>query len=609
MSVEISCHGSDYIVRQILKVLIKGGARIARPGEFTQRAFLNGQFDLVQAEAVADLIAADSEVSHRTALTQLRGGFSKKLQALRDELIHFASLVELELDFGEEDVEFAQRDDLRQLIHNLQGTIHPLIESFDYGNALKDGVPVAIIGSPNVGKSTLLNALLNEEKAIVTEIAGTTRDVIEDTLVLEGLKFRFIDTAGIRETQDLVESLGIERSRKAMEKADVVLMLYDSEETLREVELLARELPEGKKIIWVRNKVDLASPHDSHPIGTHLSISAHTHLHLEALKSAIVAQVQNQAGTDTVVTNLRHYEHLVKTSAALDEVLQGLDAGITGDFLAQDIRLAHSTIWAKSRVPSCRTIYWRIFFPNFVSESKQPYSYLLMKKQLLFLVLTLLFVGAAPRKISWVAIGDSITYLNDHPDETGNRLTQGYLTQLTEHFPRVEYSNQGHNGWTAIKIAESLDKLGLVKADVYTVFLGTNDWWQGRPLGTLADYEQNTGPATVNGAFRLITDKLKQLNRKARIILITPMQRGDFVYISNPKNNAYGSYKPKKDQTLEQVANAVLEIGKLENMPVVDLYHKSGMNAENMVHYQATERSGDWRIPELYLPRLYYDSL
>lgn len=507
-SVEISCHGSDYIVRQILKLLVKGGARIARPGEFTQRAFLNGQFDLVQAEAVADLIAADSEASHRTALTQLRGGFSKKLLALREELIHFASLVELELDFGEEDVEFAQRDDLRELIQNLQGTLHPLIESFDYGNALKDGVPVAIIGSPNVGKSTLLNALLNEEKAIVTEIAGTTRDIIEDTLVLEGLKFRFIDTAGIRETQDVVESLGIERSRRAMEKADVVLMLYDSEATLRDVELLARELPAGKKIIWVRNKVDLSpSPSPSrrrepalplswkergpggeveqtfqsltqkipepvlenarrlrqtetkaeellwklvrnrqlndlkfrrqHPLtegfvldffcaeyrlgieldgsvhqeseqklydlarseelkllynidvvrfsntevlshttsvlekilatieglshkqrapaplslpnepptlrvtpGTQIDISAHTHLHLEALKSSIVAQVQNQAGTDTVVTNLRHYEHLVKTSAALDEVLEGLDAGITGDFLAQDIRLS-----------------------------------------------------------------------------------------------------------------------------------------------------------------------------------------------------------------------------------------------------------------------------
>lgn len=226
-----------------------------------------------------------------------------------------------------------------------------------------------------------------------------------------------------------------------------------------------------------------------------------------------------------------------------------------------------------------------------------------MKKLLLFLVLTLVFVGAAPKKISWVAIGDSITYLNDHPDETGNRLTKGYLTQLTEHFPRVEYINQGHNGWTAIKIAESLDKLDLVKADVYTVFLGTNDWWQARPLGTLADYEQNTGSATVNGAFRLITDKLKQLNRKARIILITPMQRGDFVYINNSKNNAYGSYKPKKDQTLEQFANAVLAIGKLEKIPVVDLYHNSGMNAGNMVHFKrlkdpATGEYRDYTYPD-----------
>ncbi|WP_439558892.1 tRNA uridine-5-carboxymethylaminomethyl(34) synthesis GTPase MnmE, partial [Dyadobacter sp.] len=205
-SVEISCHGSSYIIGQILRSLIMEGARIASPGEFTQRAFLNGQFDLVQAEAVADLIAADSKASHKTALNQLRGGFSKKLTALRTELIHFASMIELELDFGEEDVEFAQRDDLRALILRLLESIEPLIRSFDYGNAIKEGIPVAIIGSPNVGKSTLLNALLNEEKAIVTSIAGTTRDVIEDTMVLEGLKFRFIDTAGIRQTTDVVES-------------------------------------------------------------------------------------------------------------------------------------------------------------------------------------------------------------------------------------------------------------------------------------------------------------------------------------------------------------------------------------------------------------------
>lgn len=338
-SVEISCHGSDYIIRQILKLLVNGGARIARPGEFTQRAFLNGQFDLVQAEAVADLIAADSAASHRTALTQLRGGFSKKLQALREELIHFASLVELELDFGEEDVEFAQRDDLRQLIQNLQTTIHPLIESFDYGNALKDGIPVAIIGSPNVGKSTLLNALLNEERAIVTEIAGTTRDVIEDTIVLEGVKFRFIDTAGIRETQDVVESLGIARSRRAMEQADVVLMLFDSEETRREVEVLAAGLPDGQRVIWVRNKVDLA-PNAADSSNISVAISAQTHLNLDTLKSTLLTQVHTHAPQDTVVTNQRHYEHLLKTSQALDEVLQGLNSGVTGDFLAQDIRLA-----------------------------------------------------------------------------------------------------------------------------------------------------------------------------------------------------------------------------------------------------------------------------
>ncbi|TDB67138.1 tRNA uridine-5-carboxymethylaminomethyl(34) synthesis GTPase MnmE [Arundinibacter roseus] len=344
-SVEISCHGSDYIVRQILKMLVSEGARMAKPGEFTQRAFLNGQFDLVQAEAVADLITADSDVSHRTALNQLRGGFSKKLYLLREELIHFASLIELELDFGEEDVEFAQRDDLRQLIMHLHQTIHPLIDSFSFGNALKEGIPVAIIGSPNVGKSTLLNALLNEEKAIVTEIAGTTRDVIEDTLVLEGMKFRFIDTAGIRETLDVVESMGIERSRRAMEQADLVLFLYDSEQTLREVEQLAKGLNTEKKYIWVQNKIDLPDQNSTFTSEVSSSenqvkISAHAQIGLDELKSVILAQVHQQAATDTVVTNLRHYEHLLKTSAALDEVLNGLDAGITGDFLAQDIRLA-----------------------------------------------------------------------------------------------------------------------------------------------------------------------------------------------------------------------------------------------------------------------------
>lgn len=340
-TVEISCHGSDYIIRQILKLLVQNGARLARPGEFTQRAFLNGQFDLVQAEAVADLIAADSAASHRTALNQLRGGFSKKLAFLREDLIHFASMVELELDFGEEDVEFANRDDLRALINNLQTTIAPLIDSFDYGNALKEGIPVAIIGAPNVGKSTLLNALLNEEKAIVTSIAGTTRDVIEDLLYLDGIKFRIIDTAGIRETVDVVESIGIERSKKAMNQADVVVLLFDSPETYAEVEQLAEGLEEGKKVLWVRNKADLTSPNGGAGGEVEIPISAKTGTGIEDLKKALVAvAVAAKAADDTVVTNLRHYEHLVKTQQALSDVLNGLAIGITGDFLAQDIRLA-----------------------------------------------------------------------------------------------------------------------------------------------------------------------------------------------------------------------------------------------------------------------------
>jgi tRNA modification GTPase len=335
-TVEISCHGSDYIIRQILKLLVRSGARLARPGEFTQRAFLNGQFDLVQAEAVADLIAADSAASHRTALNQLRGGFSKKLASLREELIHFASMVELELDFGEEDVEFADRDDLKRLISRLQSAIAPLIESFDFGNALKEGVPVAIIGAPNVGKSTLLNALLNEEKAIVTAIAGTTRDVIEDVLYLDGIKFRIIDTAGIRETEDVVESIGIERSKQTIEKADIVLALFDSQQTLSEIAPLADDV----KTIWVQNKTDLGETPFEVSNDRLIRISAQKKEGLEELKKAITQRVFNEKKTDTVITNLRHYEHLVKTQQALNDALNGLEMGITGDFLAQDIRVA-----------------------------------------------------------------------------------------------------------------------------------------------------------------------------------------------------------------------------------------------------------------------------
>ncbi len=209
-----------------------------------------------------------------------------------------------------------------------------------------------------------------------------------------------------------------------------------------------------------------------------------------------------------------------------------------------------------------------------------------MKRFLLLLCVLFLCLGSAPRKITWLALGDSITYLNDHTDETGNRITKGYLTLIKERYPQVEYINQGHNGWTAVKIAESIESLGLVKADVYTVFLGTNDWWQGKRIGSLTDYQQATGNGTIYGSFRTIIDKFHSLNKKARIILITPMQRGDFVYINNPSNNAYGSYKPNMDQTLEQVVDALIQIGKSEKLPVVDLYHDSALTLENMVRFK-----------------------
>ena len=226
-----------------------------------------------------------------------------------------------------------------------------------------------------------------------------------------------------------------------------------------------------------------------------------------------------------------------------------------------------------------------------------------MKKIFLLAVLVFISLASKPRKVVWVAIGDSITYLNDHQNETGNRITKGYMTLISEKHPQVEYINQGHNGWTSVNIADKIESLGLVKAVVYTVFLGTNDWWQGKVLGSITDYEQNTGTGTVYGSFRVISNKLRQLNKKARVILITPMQRGDFVYINSAKNNAYGSYKPKKDQTLEQFANAIVDIGKLEKFPVVDLYHDSGITLENMVNFKKlkepqTETYKNYAYPE-----------
>lgn len=336
-SIEISCHGSSYIIGSILKLLIKEGCRMASPGEFTQRAFANGQFDLVQAEAVADLIAADSAAAHRAAMHQMRGGFSKKLASLREDLIHFASMIELELDFGEEDVEFADRDDLRKLIHDITIQIRPLISSFDQGNVIKEGVPVAIIGTPNAGKSTLLNALLNEEKAIVSDIAGTTRDTIEDILIVNGRKFRFIDTAGIRKTEDTVENIGIDRSRKAIDKAEVVIILYENEVDKNYLFETFKSAFTHKKLLLVRNKIDIDNYQAKE---NELGISAKERQNINELLDELTTIYSLEQSGDTVITNLRHYEHLIKTQEALDEVLNGLDNGITGDFLAQDIRLS-----------------------------------------------------------------------------------------------------------------------------------------------------------------------------------------------------------------------------------------------------------------------------
>lgn len=336
-SIEISTHGSDYIVKRVLKLLIENGCRLADPGEFTQRAYLNGQFDLAQAEAVADLIAADSAAAHSIAMNQLRGGFSKKLEILRTELINFASLVELELDFGEEDVQFADRKDLEDLIDKIQGQILPLISSFESGNVIKEGLPIAIIGAPNAGKSTLLNTLLQDDKAIVTDIPGTTRDVIEDKLIIEGRKFRIIDTAGIRETEDIIENMGIERSLAAMNSAKMVILLYDSQESYAYLKTLIEKLDSSKTLLWVQNKTDLNIQIIN---ADHLHISAKNQIGLNALTDKIIEKSSINAQHDIIVSNMRHVEHLSKASEALQDVYHGLQTGITGDFLAQDIRLS-----------------------------------------------------------------------------------------------------------------------------------------------------------------------------------------------------------------------------------------------------------------------------
>ena len=343
-AVEISCHGSPFIIKEIIKALLHAGARLAQPGEFTKRAFLQGRFDLAQAEAVADLINAETDNARQAALNQMRGGFSKEINHLRENLIHFASLIELELDFGEEDVEFAKRDDLRALILKIQSYLQALIDSFDQGNVIKNGVPTVIAGKPNAGKSTLLNALLNEERAIVSEIPGTTRDAIEDEIILGGINFRFVDTAGLRETQDVIEAIGVERTRDRMKKASLILFLIDLANTTEtEIGEQIQDLSDlGIPYLMIGNKMDQAENGLVKKLESQnfIFISASNKTNLPLLKEKILEKIQvKEVKTgDVMVTNLRHYQNLLQTKEALTRVLNGMESGITGDFLAMDIR-------------------------------------------------------------------------------------------------------------------------------------------------------------------------------------------------------------------------------------------------------------------------------
>lgn len=343
--VEISCHGSNYIIQQILNLLIRKGARAAKPGEFTLRAFLNGAFDLSQAEAVADLIASDSKASHDVALQQMRGGFANELKGLREQLIHFASMIELELDFAEEDVEFANREQLRNLIMQINKVLYRLIASFEMGNVLKNGVPIVIAGRPNVGKSTLLNALLNEERAIVSDIAGTTRDTIEDELNIEGVIFRFIDTAGIRETADVIEAKGVERTLERMKQAKLIIYMVDALQSSEELETQLSELKQlGVPYLALINKADLLTPEKREPFEQQevLFLAAKEGVGIDELKQQLLAKVNlhHINTSETLVSNIRHVEALKNTEAALQRVLQNIDNPVTSDFLAMDIKQA-----------------------------------------------------------------------------------------------------------------------------------------------------------------------------------------------------------------------------------------------------------------------------
>ena len=349
--VEISCHGSAYVQQQILQLLLQQGCALAKPGEFTQRAFLNGKMDLSQAEAVADLIASTSAASHRMAMNQMRGGFSNELLKLRTQLLNFVSLVELELDFNEEDVEFADRTQLKSLATTIERLILKLSDSFRVGNAMKNGIPVALVGETNVGKSTLLNVLLNEEKAIVSDIHGTTRDVIEDSVNINGITFRFIDTAGIRDTKDKIENMGIERTYQKIEQASIVLWILDCTQLSEHMEWLTDRIAKratGKKVILVFNKIDKITEDERDVLtqmfeqfeGERIYISARERINTDGLQNALVAaaQLPEINPGDVVVSNIRHYEALQNAHSSICRVIDGLDSGISGDFLSQDIR-------------------------------------------------------------------------------------------------------------------------------------------------------------------------------------------------------------------------------------------------------------------------------
>ena len=350
--VEISCHGSVYIQQEIIQLFLRQGCRMADAGEFTLRAFLNGKLDLSQAEAVADLIASDNAASHQIAMQQMRGGFSSEISKLREALLNFASLIELELDFAEEDVEFADRSQFKELIERITFVLKRLIDSFAVGNVIKNGIPVAIVGEPNVGKSTLLNALLNEERAIVSDIAGTTRDTIEDEISIDGIGFRFIDTAGIRETKDVVESIGIKKTFEKMEQAQIVVLLFsanefktDAKRLKFEIEKIKNKFPQ-KPLVIIANKIDIVEDSDLEILKSEFNsihlLSAKTKVGVEQLKEKLTSFVNTGAlrNNETIVTNTRHYDSLLKALEEIKKVQYGIDTNLPSDLMAIDIREA-----------------------------------------------------------------------------------------------------------------------------------------------------------------------------------------------------------------------------------------------------------------------------